>query len=76
MKNAANSVYLRVLRAHFSPLKCHKPFPATGLHHWPHTVRVPPDPLKSAYSIKCLMKAHVAQLDTSVLNEASFALMR
>ena len=34
-----------------------KPFSAIWLHPWPHIGRVPPDSLKSAYSIKCLKNA-------------------
>ena len=54
---AAESVNLRALRAHFSLLKCLKPFPATVIHPWPHTGRISSDPLKSAYTIICLRNA-------------------
>ena len=48
---------LRVFRAHFSPVKCLKPFSAIGPNPWLNIGRVSADSFQSVYSIKCVRNA-------------------
>ena len=51
-------------------LNAHKPFSATGLHPGTQTEGVPPDPLKSVYSIKCLWNAPSANISCNGLGNS------